>query len=969
MFVFLKFASSLNITRYECAANINGDIYNLTSAFTKAYTYSDGDISFIFHPCRPLEKGDFPTGAIVDIDGANVYQLLPGNRWSPTNYLTDFDWSLTTLIPGFIYGADGQPILSSDGKYNRVDIDMKFTCDESDPDPDPEFQHTISFDRDENGNIRTQVTLLASHAVGCPDPGHPVPTPTPNFQFCDFISRMDGNGTLGIDAHLNILTHTPWGVRKTVNFLDENMTLFYSPCGTMTCPVGYSCEEDEQESSVYLCPYLPTKENNCQSFGLADTLHNPISLYGKNENSGIKIEYAGHNYISNMHMTAALSQWPEGYMDISEEVTLDQDTNTIMLESSSHEADIVVVPSPPQPGDEYCYKEGKVGTATIKLNLTSYNRPYGYVETVEITRMSSKNATLYYQPCGSLHCPENYSCKGVEDSTVMLCYSDNTCRSYGMLENNVSITYNQQNLTDGFNAIYTSDNGKASVKYICNKDLQEGQISIVKKVTRNGESLEFTVETSDVCTESPLPPVTPWYMPTPKPYSSPLPEPMMSPNPINFYNNDTHFIVMNLEELKDEIQEYDTNILHNADSAKVHLKYRPWKKTTCPTGSGVCPSGDNGANAYLCYESETAGKVCYPYADIDYDAHLDIISEQLDDGVDLTYNSKWDTDLSVEIHCGNQDFNILKFFPTTDLTYSRGMYGEVISVLAESKNACPIPLASSTYPPTPDPTPEPTPLPDNKFYFHSEVKDGYFMEINLKDFATHREEVFLGKQQTYRRTIIRYDPDQPMDCGGDVCLGGGKTNIWKCYKENDGKEHCYGVGDARQSLKFHTTDEFKDGITVTYGDGYAGYSTAIQFLCNNSIARHTVDFDVIGGEQTSTRRITLYAHTSDVCPKKVGPTPLPTTPTPAPTPSGGDSQVVAPGAGPVTGGSVFMLLIVIGVISYLVIGLFISYKSTGKFELPNGTFWSEFGTNVITGATFIFTCGKKQTCGANYDAI
>jgi hypothetical protein len=947
-------------------------MFNLSSYYTQAKIFTDGDTSFIFHPCRPLVKSDFPIGANVEPDGANVYQLHPNDVWEPTNYLTDFDWTLTGKIPGVVYGADGFPRLSSEGKYNRVDFDIKFTCDESDKDPDPEFTHAIAFDRDSNGNIRTQVTLMVSHASGCSDPSYPTPTPTPIFKYCDFISRMDGNGTLGIDAHLNVLTHSPWGVRKTVKFLGKDMTLFYTPCGTMTCPVGYQCNEGEMESSVYLCPLLPTKDVKCQSFGYEDTTHNPISLYGKNENSGLLIEFAGHNYISKMHMTAARSEWPEGFLDISETVDFDDATNTIILESTSHEADIVVVPSPPQPGDEFCYKEGKFGTSTIKLNLTQYNKPDGYVEDVKIPMYSGK-ATLYYQPCGSLQCPEQYTCKGTEDSTVMLCYSDYTCRSYGMIENNVSITYNEKNLTDGFKALYVSNDGKANVKYTCNRDLPEGQIQINQYVVRNGENVEFSIETSDVCTEAPLPPVKPWYMPTPNPYAVP-PEPMISPNPINFYYNDTHFIVFNLEEFKDDITEFDTNIIHGSNSAKVHLKYRPWKKTNCPSDKGTCAAGDNEANAYLCYESENAGKVCYSYADVNYDAYLDLVTNRLDDGVDLTYNSRYDTDLSIEIHCGNEQFNILQFFPTSDITYGKGLYGEVISVLAESKNACPIPIASNFFPPTPDPTPLPTPLPDSKFYFKSEVKNNQFMEINLKDLAAHTESIFLGKQTTYRRSRIHFDPDQPMGCTGDVCLGdGGKTNIWKCFTEPDRKEYCYGVGDARQSLTFHTTDNFADGITAVYGGGYSDYTTSIQFLCNKSIPAHVIDFDDIGGEQISTRRITLFAQTSDVCPKEVGETPLPTPiviPTPEPTPSGGDSQVIAPGQGPVTGGSVFMLLIIIAAVSYLVIGLFISYKSTGKFELPNTTFWTEFGENVVAGATFIFTCGKKYSCGVdNYDAI
>ena len=963
--------SDRHISRGLCSANINGNVYNLTDYFTKAYEYNEGDVTFIFHPCRALVRGDFPVGANVDIDGANVYMLTSTDSWQPVLYTTDFDWDeLNSGIPGIMYTADGNPYQTDDMKYNRVDFEMRFLCDEQDKDVNPEFTHSVSYDRDSYGNIHTQITLMIAHYAGCATPFQPIPTPEPHFALCDYISRMDDDETRGIDAHLNILPNGAWGVRKRVTFMDNNMTLFYHPCGTMTCPLEFYCEEDENESSVYLCPETPGTTDHCQSFGVAQENQMHVSLYGENENFGLKIEYAGHGAKSEMHMLPAVANYPEGYLRILEDTTFSAIEGTLYLESTSHEADIVTVPAPHNPGDDYCYAEGSSGTAKIKVNLTNYNVEDGYQTSVTVKPLLSSTATLYFQPCGGLACPKNHSCDGIEDSTVLLCYDDQGCRSYGMIEYNVSLSYDSANLTKGFTAVYVSDHSKAQVQFECDESATSGSIILPETVTRNGDEVHFTVRTSDVCPDSPTPPAPVWYMPTPQPYSSPLPEPMKSPNPINFIANDTHYIVLNLDEIRDDQYGFNTTIRHQNDEPQdVYFTYRPWKQMECPSAYGTCQTGKNTGNSYLCYMTNTQERVCYSYADVEYDAHLDPLDPNyLGYGVDLTYNSQWDTDLSMQIICTPQkEFNVINLYEGIPLQYGKGLYGEAISISAGSKNACPVKFASNVFPQTPSPTPEPTPCPEHYFYHRTNVMGGLFMEIDLQKLAARKENVYLGmtntQGSTYRPAMILFDPDSPKPCYQDECLGGGETNIWRCMDE-DSKTYCWGVGDGRQGISWVDGEDFNEGITVTYYGGYADYTTTIQFMCNESIEEHTVDFDIIGHEKN--HRITLYAHTSDVCPKKQGPTPFPTpaeTPAPTATP---EVQTIRS----ITGGSVFLLIIAVGASAYLFIGMLVTFKITGKFELPNAAFWSEFGTNVVTGAFFIFTCGRKQgPTTTGYDSI
>jgi len=953
---FLSFSHSVQIQRYLCAVNYDGQLYNLSSYYTEADSFEDseGNWTYFYHPCRALTKDDLPAGSSVPIIGANFMRVDKLNNWEYLAYTTDFNWDLLT-IGGIVYSSDGQLYQTKD-TYKHADIDMKFFCDPDETELNPRGR--IRTQEYEEGRI--QVTMEIQSAAGC-SVATPSPTPSPAFiQQCNFVSRWDLDEDLGIDSHLGILDGNTWGTRKVVSVLNQSMVLFWKPCGQMQCPLEFTCQSDEQTSSAYLCPLDP-KVGDCQSFGLAQSNVNPISLYGADERSGLKITLSGHDHQVIMHMTSALPTVPEGYELINEEAKIEEN-ETLILTSSCHEADIVPIPDPP--GSDKCAVTETIGSDTISLNLTTYNTGEdGYVKDIDIGY--GQKATLFYQPCAAIRCPLNYSCKGEDDSTIYLCYNDtHICRSFGLYANDINYTkVSPTDLSQGIYAFYFSDFSKGMVRYECNQSLGDNEIYVENSAQVHGALLNMTVSAKAACINSPHPTPTPWHMPTPKPYPSPAPTPMKSPNPLNIIYNDTHYIVLNLNELKQTKFESTTYIASKDGTTSVHFEYMPFQQFECPDAYGDCPEGKNTANGYVCFTTEDAHKVCYPYADIYYDATLTQIGNDLDQGADLTYNSQYDTDLSISISCSEtEDFNVLSIYDHEPLSYGAGRVGEVISVSGSARNVCPMKFANAFYPKTPSPTPEPSPIPDSYYYYRTPVIDNLFMEINLKNLKATSQDIVLGSKHIYRKAKILFDPDQPRTCqDGYTCLGGGQTNIWKCFTDENGTKACYGIGDSRQGMAFHFNGDFVDGVVAEIKGGYSNYVTTIHILCNESVPANTIDFGDIGAERTNFKRITLYGHSSDICPKQQGTTPLPSeVPTRSYHPHPSSGTPIGPGMGAVTGGSVFLLILLLGFGIYFFGGLIISFLKNGQFSVPNSDFWLNFTTYVATGAVFVFTCGKKS---------
>lgn len=951
-FVFSNFVASRLESRSLCAINIEGNTYNINALQSGVQNFTYEGFTYYFKLCGSLKISDVPGAAEDDIVGANIMRTN-GSVIQSVNYLAQFDFN--EIPEGVTYTGDGEPFLD-DGIYRSVDFDFYIKCDGSTSD---NFNYIPQYDEATN---TLQFRVNYKNKAGCMGSA-PKPTPTPTFNpICNFASRMDHDENLGINAHFGEVDGGPYGIRSTIKVNGKKHAFYYKPCGRMECPPENTCESNEY-SSAFICPLDPAG-GDCQSFGVQLHDKSAISLYGNKENEGLLITY-GNDHQSKVHITSVMAEYPEGHITFDSEAELKD--NVMFIKAFSHEADVEFMPVP-DPGAPKCQLNITKDNVKLEVNLKNLNGDEnGHEKVVNVEGMVGiSNATIFYQPCAAMACPQYATCRGVEDSTVYFCPKDSECISYGIYENEINFTLtDQSDLNKGFSVSYIGQRRAASVKYICDPSVGVNDVRIGDTVRLNGTKLYMEVATSNACTSKPTPQPTPepWVLPTPN-RLEPAPSPMKSPNPTNVIQNETHYMPLDLNFFNQDIYLDNTKIKSRSNTADFHVEFKPWDIIYCPDNFGKCPIGRATANAYGCSKDKDGLMYCYPYGNKIYDAEASLYNTKMEDGVQIIYNSEWDRKFKLVLECDPKaGYNTLQFEEGRFADLEESGFGNFIVVYAKSANACPRQFRENVLPPTPQPTPEPTPLPAFNFYYTSGVAIGNLLiEINLSKVKVHDEHVVLRSEPNFIKAEIQIDPDEPRSCVGDVCVGGGKTNIWKCLTI-DGVKKCYGIGDARQKLEFWADKkELNAGISVTYGGGYDGYYTTINYVCNSSIPGDQIDFDDMGFEDN--KHVTLSAHTAMVCPHKLGPTPLPTPPVePTPTP-------YVPSGKKISGGAVFLIIVFVSCTLYFGGGLIYNYFVKGEIKLFNQEFWASFWDYLHSGATFVFTCGRHSArAAAKYDAI
>jgi hypothetical protein len=223
---------------------------------------------------------------------------------------------------------------------------------------------------------------------------------------------------------------------------------------------------------------------------------------------------------------------------------------------------------------------------------------------------------------------------------------------------------------------------------------------------------------------------------------------------------------------------------------------------------------------------------------------------------------------------------------------------------------------------------------------------GEHVGLNLKKFAYLEGTAIIGYGDHYHWVEVHYSPWDLIGCPSGRSCGryrNDQANVWVCLDQNFA--NCFPAGDKRYNLTMgHVSrSDPTAGITARYAGGAENYSIQFDFQCNESVPFGEVHFDTVGRETTE-QLIVIWAHTHEVCPDREW--------------------------GQIKGGSVFLLIVVVGFIAYFVIGTLVMYVLTGTVTLPNEGLWTEFGSSLATAVTFIVTCGKGQSAaGGSYDTI
>ncbi|OHT16830.1 hypothetical protein TRFO_12915 [Tritrichomonas foetus] len=967
-FAFISLVLSYNIYRGDCEAILDTYKYDLTKFIGgDPYIITGDDYTYYIRMCPEPGEGDRQDVFLMQCgkgSGKNCIDVITQNSldYKPRNP--------QNFSEGLIYFADSEPYTENNNTYKTLDLTFDLICDPTAVDTKIDFTYVI----DDQSSIG-QITARGRTDAACPKTV-PSPTPTPVYEpDCHYTDRKDDDSDIGIDGDLALLNDGPFGVKTHIIVDGVEKTLFYQACERMKCPPTYTCSSDIY-SSAWLCD---KDERTCDSYGVSVDDINLKPVSSSSLASGMIYRMEETTTGKSVNLTLWCSEtYPDGHILWSDKGQINDDTLIIGGQAKEFCLKVIPTPNPPPVGGPCSFRES-FNEELVSINLATYNLGNtGWTANVTVDATTSHpNSTLIYQPCGGIMCPADTYCDGDEDAEVWLCYTQNDfreCVGYGLYKNNVSISlYNPTDIDGGLLAHYTGDNRRfADVTIYCNQFLEPDTFELPNYVTLIDRRLSFYVSAKDACpatlpepTKGPSPSASPvpisWHPKKPtKPVNpTPTPQPTVSPN--FFLYDDTKYINLSLDELKQQIFSSKILVSHDKQGDYLNVSWHPWIRLGCPSGynCGVFKY----ANMWTCWVEDDKTNYCHPTADnsISLEARLATSGDGISSGFILDYGGGYGFDTKFIVECNGFESESISFDDGADTTY----YDDPrLSVIVDSSIACPKNFATPTLPPTPAPTPtiDPNAKPDRSFT--SNEYDGKEIRFDLNDYSTYKSTVILSDNGNVIKSVLVYNPSGVQSCpDGYYCVTQEKSSLWNCINSTTRNNICIPIGDDRYGLKFtvpaNSNDINKENhinkqteinelygipnkVSVTYGGGYSDTSAIINLICDEGVSGFL--FQTIGSIENN--NYIYNVNTNAACPVD-------------------KSRKV------ISGGAIFLICVIIICVLYFAIGMIVNYVKDGIIMIPNAGFWNEFGLSISAAVAFLFSCGKTKeiTLQSNYDKI
>ncbi|KAH0793087.1 hypothetical protein GPJ56_002982 [Histomonas meleagridis] len=952
-----KLKTSLPIDRGLTKVTIKDRSWDLSSFTGKLYkyTYQLTNETFYIHFAEAVPTGELPNyydGTGVK-RGSNSFKCDDTTRKCiPLSSFYDFDWKPIlehNLDTGVVNFADGEPFQINPETYDDWETYFEFRCDQSVEEAEPVYIVDRISDQFQRIHIRFD------DKRGCPKVVTiNTPSPTPTFETDTYVTFRHPDDThLAILFDMKEVNGGPLGLMTPAKFPNGDAGyLFLAPADQiLQCPYGATCGR-ETKSSAWLCNEPIT---TCESYGLLDnsaTTELDDDLIDDSDIfQGFYVRYhhpTTHDRYTQLNLTCNRNL-PAGHIVFLGIDHTSNDGHVLQVAGES----IYACPTPnpvPVPHEGLCQFE-YVQTGSnygINMDLEKYNAQGGIKKEVKLTGVLPQTTyDLYYQPCGAMICPPNSDCDD-EDATVYACTKPDTasglpaeCHAYGLMKNNLTATVNGGYVMNGITVTYVGDiKRRAQVEYVCNENLGDSEILLPDTMVVRDRTLRFTVQTKSACAVGTGPTPTPpprIYPRKPVKGPTPTPTPVISPNPFHIFHNDTHYVFVDLEEIEEATLKEDMVLFTQGKRSSIYTEFSSWSLIPCPAGYECGEFTE--ANLWECWYDDDYLPYCHPVADKRLPGLTSMLKDygDLDSGLIIHYEGHYGVKMEIRAECDPASKNV-DTLPIDNLivVYSHTTDGDEYAFETTSRYVCPSKFETPVAPSGVTPTPEPEPHTIN--YVFESYAQGQHIKLDLSKLQSDLEPVVLGFGKNHHRAEIDYTPSQLTSCPqGYTCPSDVKQgNIWKCINQN----YCWPIGDARYGLHMSLVNESEplEGVAINYDGGYARYEAHLIFQCNQSVPEHTIHFDEVG-VQTRQNAIVLYAHTPDVCPvNSLG----------------------------VTGGAVFLLIVILLVVLYFGIGTMIMFFVKGVVEVPFQSFWSEVCECVAATIKFVVTCGKGLD---NYNAI
>lgn len=613
------------------------------------------------------------------------------------------------------------------------------------------------------------------------------------------------------------------------------------------------------------------------------------------------------------------------------------------------------------------------GDYKIELNLSKYSNKY---EANVYSYGLIHNYQLFYNPTDSIQCPEGFECNDDDEAIVWLC-TNKKCDAYGLLQNNFQsqLAY-FSGITSAVIITYFGENGKsAPVTFECdrsflNDDSSNSSIRLPNGINLINSTLSFSVGVKEACPVSTIPNPSP--LPDvhiPMPQSDVFPSPNPNPSSLFFVRNSTHYTAFEIAQLTQNVFRGNLPLLVDQSFGVMYTEYSPWNLIECPKG-WQCPFAkeanfwgcwETNADDILSYEDDNIKSnadlipYCHPLGDKRIDTKMiPIAPNHLERGVLLRYAGANGISAEMKIECNNLSSPPLLLLDSSSIIFHRALSGPDVSYNLSSSLVCPQEFRNPMFPtPLPNPTPSFDPDKTVVYQYKSPIISKKRIKLDLSVLQEIQQWVVFGLDDSYELAFLAFNPSQQIECPSNYDCGEMEpANAWKCSKSNK----CFSIADSRYDLLFDLINktDLSAGVSVEYKGGFANYSFRINMICKPTKTGRLLELpDVSIQDSADIRLLIIDVLTNYSCPVSIDG-------------KDGDSDFLY-----ISGGSIFLLILLISIIFYLTIGSIIVYHKTGIISLPNSEFWTEFCQSVATGFMHLFSCCnfKKQSHKRSYTGI
>jgi hypothetical protein len=515
----------------------------------------------------------------------------------------------------------------------------------------------------------------------------------------------------------------------------------------------------------------------------------------------------------------------------------------------------------------------------------------------------------------------------------------------------------------GVEALYRSDWGWALIDWQCDEKLKQGELEFGDRVhIGKNDMLKITVWAKDACPtgSGPIPQITP-YFPIPTPPPDPTRAPLKSPHPVHVVKNESHFILFSWEDIQEVHQVFNSEVeffKREELVGSVTMGWSSWRERECPSDEFTCRHADR-ANLWICrweWNGTSMETVCFPAADKKLNhtrMHL-VPNDQLDastEGVRLVYWGNYGvrTEINVKCDLSAVDYDI----PLGDGLLRYDDHTQPPEFRFEdirSAYVCPRPFTESAAPTNKRPDPPSGYQAESSFEW--DLGDDTIF-VDLKALQASSKTVLVGRGHTYGNDQIFFSPWERTTCPtGKHCgvFANDRANIWRCVNR---QMDCYPIGDLAYHLAWNASSETEiyGGVYASYSGGADNSSTHVRFFCRENLSEEAVELDEFANEFVYGHTVFLNAHILAACPGGV-------------TPYGQRNKV--------TGGAIFLLVVMLLAFGYFGIGSFVIFLFGGKADVPFSDFLNEVWLSVKAAIYFLVTCGKSGEAAAAtgpYDKI